>query len=173
RTTRKFVAAVGYFINMVPIRANCGELVRLGEFLRKVQSTMLDALYHASYPFPLMIDKLNAQQGERNPIFQASYAYQNFVRPADLMSLLHQEALYLEPVSEISQEGDFDLGLDIYDNHSSFILQLKYNPQLYKEATIRGFIDDYCALLGAVSESPDLLLHEYSPHTEQENQKLL
>jgi hypothetical protein len=54
----RFAAEVGYFINMVPIRTRCEEGTKLSDFLRRIQCAMLDALYHSSYPFPLMLEKL-------------------------------------------------------------------------------------------------------------------
>src|SRR5262245_33849903 len=62
RAAEKFAADVGYFVNMVPLRARCGERLTLKEFLRNAQCAMLDALYHSSYPFPLMLDKLKSRQ---------------------------------------------------------------------------------------------------------------
>jgi amino acid adenylation domain-containing protein len=170
RLERKFAAEVGYFINMVPIRARCEERIKLSEFLRRVQSIMLDALYHSGYQFPLMLEKLKRKQTDKNPVFQFAYAYQNFVKGEHLPMLSQQQGLYLE---DIDQEGDFDLGLEIFEREASFSIHFKYNPRLYKEDTARRFIGQYCTLLRAMSESPDLLLEEYSIITEQEKHKLI
>ncbi len=162
RAAQHFAVEVGYFINMVPLRTHCGGRIRLMEFLRKVQGNMLDALYHSSYPFPLMVERVKSRRADKSPIFRVSYAYQNFVNPADFMSLLEQQAFQLEMVAGIWQEGDFDLGLEIYeDPASSFSVHLKYNPALYTHEGVAGVFRHYCVLLNAVSENPNLFVHEY------------
>ena len=155
RPSQRFATEVGYFINMVPLRARLGDAAQLVPFLRRTQATMLDALYHSTYPFPLM-----AASGRA--VFRISYAYQNFVRPADFMSMLQQQTFQLETVSGIWQEGDFDFGLEIYEGEgSAFSVHIKYNPELYTAARIERFYDRYCALLRAASADPTRSVHEY------------
>ncbi|HEY0143903.1 MAG TPA: amino acid adenylation domain-containing protein [Thermoanaerobaculia bacterium] len=174
RAAQRFASEVGYFINMVPLRAHCAGPIQLLDFLRKVQGTTLDALYHSSYPFPLMLEGLKSGRRDKSPIFRISYAYQNFVSPTDFLSLLQQQTFQLESVTGVWQEGDFDLGLEIYEAQStSFNLHLKYNPALYARDTIAGFLEHYFVLLRAISENPGLAVHEYGLLTGHETQKLL
>ncbi|MBZ5509515.1 MAG: amino acid adenylation domain-containing protein, partial [Acidobacteriia bacterium] len=173
RSEQKFLAEVGYFINMVPVRTRCEEGIKLSELLRRIQGTMLDALYHSSYPFPLMLEKLKLRHAEKNPVFQVAYAFQNFIKPEEFSTLLQQQGLSMEVMPGISQEGDFDLGLEIFEQETSFSVHLKYNSQLYLPDTAQRFIGNYCTLLRAISESPDLLLHEYPIITEQEKHQLI
>src|SRR5262249_2693095 len=154
-------------------RTRCKERIKLSDFLSTIQRTMLDALYHSSYPFPLMLEKLKLKQAAKNPVFQVAYAYQNYIKPDDFTTLLQQQGFSIEVLSGITQEGDFDLGLEIFERETSLSVHLKYNPQLYKEDTARHFIEHYCMLLRAVSENPNLSLHEYSAITEQEKHQLL
>ncbi|HYK05694.1 MAG TPA: amino acid adenylation domain-containing protein [Thermoanaerobaculia bacterium] len=174
RAAQQFAEDVGYFINMVPIRARCDGQNKMMDFLRAVRGTMLDALYHSSYPFPLMLNKVTPGRREVNPIFRVFYAYQNFVNPTEVMSLLHQQALQIENVAGIWQEGEFDLGLEIFESGtSSFIVHVKYNPDLYAQGTIMGVVEQYRVLLRAVSENPNLLLHEYRLLTDHDEKRLL
>ena len=178
RSEEKFAADVGYFVNMIPLRIRCGERLKLKEFLRKAQGVMLDGLYHSSYPFPLMLDMLESRQARKDPVFQVSYAYQNFIKqplagqpPAGLLP--QPQAIQIESMLEISQEGEFDLGLEIFENPTSFSLRLKFNPDAYTQRTARRLLEHYHELLKAVSRDPDLFTHEYSIVTEQERQRLL
>jgi len=173
RAAQKFAAEVGYFINMVPLRANCGGQVKLIDFLRKVQGTMLDALYHSSYPFPLMLENLKTREREEQPIFRISYAYQNFIRPSDFMSL-NVQALKPENVAEVVQEGYSELALEVFDDQkSAFTVYLKYNSDAYAHDTMAALIERYTVLLRGVSENPNRFLREYSILSEREKQKLL
>jgi amino acid adenylation domain-containing protein len=174
RGAPQFATEVGYFINMVPLRAHCGGEGKLLAFLRKTQGTMLDALYHSSYPFPLMSEAVNAGRREKSAIFRTSYAYQNFVNPAAFLSLLQQETFQLENVPGVLQEGDFDLGLEIYEGEaSSFNVHIKYSPALYDRATIEGFFADYGVFLRAIGENPNGLTQELPAITDSERQQRL
>jgi non-ribosomal peptide synthetase component F len=174
RAAQQFAAEVGYFINMVPLRARCGAPIKLIDFLRKVQGTMLDALYHSSYPFPLMVEAVRSGRSEQSPIFRVSYAYQNFADPADFLSLLQQQMFQLEFVAGVWQEGDFELGLEIYETPaSSFVVHLKYDPELYSRDAIRRLFEHYCVLLKAVSADPARSVHEYPIFTEEETRQRL
>ncbi|HET8889403.1 MAG TPA: amino acid adenylation domain-containing protein, partial [Candidatus Angelobacter sp.] len=172
RFEQKFAAEVGYFINMVPIRTRCSESMKSSDFLRRIQGTMMDALYHSSYPFPLMLETLELKQAEKNPVFQVAYAYQNFVKPDDFITQMQQQAFYMD-VMPVSQEGDFDLALEVFERETSFSLHLKYNPELYRQDTALRFAGHYRTLLAAISEGPDLFLHEYSIIPDQERSQLL
>ena len=174
RAAQQFASEVGYFINMVPLRANCSGPTRLLDFLRKVHGTMLDALYHSSYPFPLMLESTDARTSGKNPIFQVTYAYQNFAKPTDFAFLLGLQTLQLEGVDEIWQEGDFDLGLEIFEDPAAgYIGHLKYNPELYAGETIARIFGRYCVLLRAVIDDPKRFTHEYPILSHAERQKLL
>ena len=174
RAAQQFAEDVGYFINMVPIRVRCDDGNRMIDFLRTVRGTMLDALYHSSYPFPLMLQKVTSRPLEANPIFRVSYAYQNFFNPAEATSLLNQQALQIENVAGILQEGEFDLSLEIFETDAaSFDVHVKYNPDLYAPRTIARMVEHYRVLLGAVSGNPSSLLHEYRMLADHEEKQLL
>lgn len=156
RPSPQFASEIGYFINMVPLRARCGAAMRAVDFLRKTQGTLLDALYHSTYPYPRLVEALAAGRRERNPLFRISYAYQNFVRPADFLSLIQQQLFQLETVPGIWQEGDFDFGLEIYEGEgAAFRVHLKYNPARYSRERIAAFYERYCALLGTLLADPN------------------
>ena len=123
RPGQKFAAEVGYFINMVPLRTHFGGTLNLSAFLRQAQGTMLDAIHHSSYPFELMLDKLRTKKGTKNPVFQVSYEYQNFINDASFASLLRHQAIDLQNVTEIGQEGYSDLGLEILGTGGQALLR--------------------------------------------------
>ncbi|HYC89889.1 MAG TPA: amino acid adenylation domain-containing protein, partial [Thermoanaerobaculia bacterium] len=174
RASQEFANEIGYFINMIPLRAQCGERIRFTDFLRKVQGSMLDGLYHSSYPFPLMVDGLKERQWDRNPVFQVSFAYQNYVKGGDFASLLRERSLKLEHVAGIYQEGDSDFGVEIFETEvSSYSVHIQYNPALYSADTIQGVFERYCVLLRAIAEDPNRLLDEYLLLAPAEQHKLL
>ncbi len=173
RVQQKFMEDVGYFINMVPLRTRCEAGLKLGDFFRKVQATTLDGLFHSSYPFPLMLDKLQFHEVRKSPVFQVTYAYQSFIKQDELQPLLQDQTLDLVPIPEVAQEGETDLGLEIFEEGPAFTVKLKYNPESYSDRTIRRFFDSYCALLKGVSENSELSLHEYPVISGPEKERVL
>ena len=173
RVAQKFKAEIGYFVNMVPIRTHFEGRITFSDLLRRVQGIMMDALSHSSYPFPLMLEKLKLQQARNNPIFQVTYAYHDFVKEASFAPLWGQLGLNVESVRAIVQEGEQDLGVEIFEQEMSFILHLKYNPEIYTERTATRFIRHFFTLLREVCRSPERLLHEYAIVAEQERRRLL
>ncbi len=152
RDGERFSADVGYFINMVPLRTHCDGTLPIEDHFRRVQGTMLDALYHSSYPFPRMLEALRSkQQDQKNPVFQVSYAYQNFIRDDGFSALLQRQGIRVEGVPGIVQEGDFDFGLEVFENEDTFTLHLKYNPGLYPRDAIARFFAQYRFLLETIA----------------------
>jgi amino acid adenylation domain-containing protein/FkbM family methyltransferase len=183
RAGQRFAADIGYFINMVPIRSHCDDGMTMISFLQTVRRTMLDALAHSAYPFPLMLNDVSPRRGAANPIFQVSFVYQNFGvaeksssihSQADVASYLQQRALQIENVDGLWQEGEFGLGLDVLDDGTSpFTVHVKYNPDLYAQRTAKRIAECYRVLLRAVSENAGLFLHEYPLLEHQEEKRLL
>ena len=135
RPGQRFAGEVGYFINMVPLRTQCGGQLRLGEFLRELRKTMLDAIYHSSHPFELMLDQLRTRNATKKPVFQVNFAYQNFISDDSFASLPRQPGLEIRNVAEIGPEGYSDLGLEIFETEAQFRVHVRYNPELYARAS--------------------------------------
>jgi amino acid adenylation domain-containing protein len=173
RAGQKFMAGVGYFINMVPLRTVYEPQLALGEYFRRVQVTMLDALFHSSYPFPLMLETLQIKEVRKNPVFQVTYAYQNFINQDTFAPLVQRQTLDIVNIPELSQEGEFDLALEVFEEGAAFSVKLKYNPELYTDQAIRRLFEGFSALLKGVSENSDRPLYAYSIISEPEKQRVL
>jgi amino acid adenylation domain-containing protein/thioester reductase-like protein len=161
RPEARFASEVGYFVNMVPIRARLRHDMGLSEVMRSAQGALLDAVYHSTYPFPLMVENLKNKKGGKNPVFQVMYAYQNYVQQAGSTSS-EAQGLDIRQVPGIAQEGDFDLGLEVFEDGASYRLHLKYNPHIYPDALANGLVEQYCSLLTAIGDNPNRPLAEYS-----------
>jgi amino acid adenylation domain-containing protein len=173
RPGQKFAGEIGYFINMVPLRTRLAGSNTLAEFLRSVQSTMLEGISHANYPFELMLDKLRNKQGTKNAVFQVNYAYQNFISDASFAALSKSNAIEVENISEVGPEGYSDLGLEIFEKEAVFSIHVRYNPDLYPEEAIRRFCTHYSTLLQNLAAGGNRALHEYSILPDSERQQVL
>jgi polyketide synthase PksN len=173
RPTPEFDELIGYFINMVPLRTNCDDKLHINDYFRQVQGTLLDALYHSSYPFPLMLESLKNNSTGKNPIFQVSYAYQNFIRESDYENITLFNELGIEEFSGINQVGGFDLGMEIIEKPSQFEIQIKYSPDIFEASTINELFSRYLNLMEEISQKPNKQLKDYSLMDCHERQRLL
>lgn len=66
--------------------------------------------------------------------------------------------LQLSPYPFTFQEGQFDLTLAFAERSGAFRAILKYNTDLFEEATVRKFSTDYVNLVSAVTSDPEVAL---------------
>ena len=172
RPEQQFADEIGYFFNIVPIRANFEKPLALKEFMRNTQIRMLDAVFHAAYPFPLMINRQKAEAGQD---FNIYYAYQEFSSFTDSAFLALRREFGLDPVEGFRQraEGELDLALEVFCEGDTFRVQMQSNPNLYSNETIRVLLDHFHVLLDEIGKNPALLVQQYPIATAADRQRVL
>ncbi|MCP5008140.1 MAG: amino acid adenylation domain-containing protein, partial [Planctomycetes bacterium] len=176
RPLKKFESVMGYCINMIGIRGRVTPETRLLEFFKQLQLTQADALYHSEYPFLRVVQDLKIQRNSNiSPIFQISYAYQNFIEESVIDALVSftKEKFPLKTIKGIYQEDNFDLGLDVFEEKENFQFHLKYNPDLYREESVERMLECYCNLMETVSENQQLCIKDYGLLSEKERLQIL
>ncbi|HTR88437.1 MAG TPA: amino acid adenylation domain-containing protein, partial [Reyranella sp.] len=150
RAQDRFETAVGYFINMLPIRARDISGKPLAALLHDLQFTMADALDHAAYPFPRMVRDLGVVPGGAAPVFQVAFEYQNAFSNTDLVAFNREfrDTLGMTLVEEVGQEGEYELVLEVREGRDDFVLNLKFNPTLFKPETIARLAEHLVNLAG-------------------------
>ncbi|MEU8268266.1 amino acid adenylation domain-containing protein [Sphaerisporangium sp. NPDC049002] len=169
-----FADSVGYFVNMVPVRFGPREDLPLTDHLRELSLVLADGLDHAAYPFPCMVRDLNLQTDPAtSPVFQVSYVFQNkrMMHVADeVLDLGLARAMRFE---EISQEGEFKLQLEVFENADDYALHLKYDAHRFAAPDVERFLRHYTQLLEALLAAPERALADASHLSDQERRRLL
>ena len=84
RTRPGLDALLGYFVNLVPMRADLSGDPAFDALLGRVRRVVHEGLEHQEYPFGLMVDRLaKGHAPDRSPIFQAMFIYQKSQRLDD------------------------------------------------------------------------------------------
>lgn len=162
RPESRFEETVGYFVNMLCIRARVVGAQPASAFLKELQLTVADAMDNGDYPFPALLKALKIDRDPaRSPLFQAMFAYQNFVQPGEAGGL------------GIAQEGGNDLALEIYQGIDSFSLRMDYDVELFRPATIGRAMAHYIRLLESMVLRPDAAVADLSLTSPQERLQLL
>src|SRR4029077_19028449 len=74
RSRAEFEGCLGYFINPVVLRSKVGLDMPFSAFLARVRQTVIRAIEHQDYPFPLVVERLQPPRDpSRSPIFQVAF----------------------------------------------------------------------------------------------------
>jgi len=176
RPQQRFDEVIGYFINMIVIRSRLSEQQTFADLLKSIQLTVADGLDHAAYPLPTLINALKVRRDPAiAPLFQISYAYQNFASAPGLKKLAVQEQAFpqLEMLKGIHQEGADDFGLEIYEDDERFIVNMDYNCDLFAATTVQRIMVHYLGLLEAIAKAPELPISHYQFVSAEETTRIL
>ena len=99
---------VGFFVNLLPVRFTLGPDLEFDQLLAQVTAETRAAIEHQDYPFDLLVEKLNpVRNGNRTPIVNVLYAFQNF---ADLRIGVAEDPVRAgDAGAEIQAWSDFPL----------------------------------------------------------------
>jgi len=184
RTRSELAGVVGYFINPVVLRAHPAGGRTFRNFLSEARRTVLDALEHQDYPFPLLVEKIQPNRDpRRSPLFQAMFILE---KPHQLEAegiaafILGDEGkqvrlrdLVLEPVALKQTATQFELALMMVQSGGSLSGALQYNTDLFAGETIQRMAGHFGRLLESIVENPNRRLAELPILTETERARLL
>ncbi|EYF04556.1 Long-chain-fatty-acid--CoA ligase [Chondromyces apiculatus DSM 436] len=182
RRDDRFNDVVGYFVNPVVLRGDLSERLTFRAHLKQVRETVLRALEHQHYPFPLLVEQLNPDRRTgRSPLFQAEFVFQKAHGHGDIIGLLSQEpgvrttlgGLDLTSFPMAQQEGQFDLTLEMMELGTTLSGSLKYNADLFDEATVARMVGHFHVLLESVTAHPDLDVPEHPLVSAGEQRRIL
>ncbi|HEY0607826.1 MAG TPA: condensation domain-containing protein, partial [Herpetosiphonaceae bacterium] len=157
---------VGYFVNPVVIRGNLAGNPSFSAFLQQIRQTVLGALAHQGYPFPLLAQQLQPERDPgRSPLFQAMFILQkthlaqasqiNAFAVGESGVRLNIGGLSIEPVALEQQISQFDLTLTVAEVEDRLAGSLQYNSDLFDAATIARMAEHWQMLLEGIVEHCD------------------
>ncbi|WP_043594134.1 jagaricin-like haemolysin non-ribosomal peptide synthetase HmlG [Chromobacterium haemolyticum] len=162
-------ALIGFFANMLVIRARIAPEDSFRQFARKQSDVMRDAVEHAAVPYDQLVGALGqaSRDPSRNPLFQVAFTLLNI--PAAMPTL---DGLRLTPV--LSQEAArFDLELFMRETEDGLSGAFSYNTALFERLSVERFAEQLVILLDAASRQPDAPLAALPLTTPQQAASLL
>ena len=152
RSRSEMEAVVGLFVNPLPIRVNLQGNPAVRDFLKHVQSVMLEAYPWQAAPFEALVSEISPQRDlSRTPVFQVTINLRNVPMRQVLV-----EGLEMEKVQQENDPAPFDLSLDFNVGVDGELdASFQYNVDLYNENTIALMSDHYQNLLADLLAKSD------------------
>ncbi|MFI4887804.1 MAG: condensation domain-containing protein, partial [Burkholderiales bacterium] len=141
---------VGFFVNMLVLRADLSDAPAFTTFLAQVRARALDAYAHQDLPFEkLVIELAPPREASRHPLFQVSFVLQN--TPAGDWRAPGMRA---ERVDVPGDHAKFDLAVKLRERNGKLVGSFDYARDLFDAATIERMARHFATLLAAVAADP-------------------
>ena len=164
RTRVETEGLIGFFTNLLPLRAQISANQTFTEWLRRVRETTLEAYAHQELPFDKLVEELRPPRDpSRNPIVQVLLVMQN--QPAHRFTMA---SLEVTPVELPLESSRFDLVLFLSEFETGLATLWLYNPDLFEPATIARMMAHFERLMSAIVNDPAAKLDSYEFLTEEE-----
>jgi amino acid adenylation domain-containing protein len=150
RTRPEFESVLGYFVNVLILRARFDDPPTFGELWRRVRQECLGAVAHQDMPYERLLELLrrNGELGAASPVRVLCVAQQ----PPPPLKLAGLEA---RPAGVPHRSAQFDLVLELREHGDNVRLAFTYDTDVLDEATVQQLGRHLRALLDGIATSPD------------------
>ncbi len=170
RTHAETEGLIGFFINMLALRADLGGDPTWAELLGRVREAALGAFEHQELPFERIVEELVTDRSTTHaPLFQVVFAL-NRTSGREELSL---GEVKLEPFGEGEGVARFDLNLSVMDEGEALTASLTYRERLFEAETVARMVGHLEVLLEAMVAAPGQRLSEVSLLRGAEREQLL
>lgn len=151
RSDPKFAQTVGYFINMLPVRAQVSQKATFSNLAKTASRKTLTVLNEVAVPFDVLLDQLKVPRSAgTTPLFQAALNY----RLGSIWEMPLGDAK-MEMCDVKDANNPFDLSLGIAETPSGCVVELYSLSSLYSQEACSTILDSYIRLLEYFSQSPN------------------
>ena len=170
RTRPELEGLIGFFVNTLVLRGDLSGEPSFKTYLAQVRSRALDAYAHQNVPFEKLVEELAPKRDlSRNPLYQASLAFQN--TPPGYWKLRGLEVRRLDGIS--GESAKFDLSMNLAESAGRLSGYLEYATDLFDAATIERMMGHWRVLLEGVVADPQQPISRLPLLTREERVQLL
>ncbi|MEP6741508.1 MAG: amino acid adenylation domain-containing protein, partial [bacterium] len=148
---------IGFFTNLLPLRARLSGSLKFTELLRQIKETTLEAYAHQDLPFEKLVEELRPPRDlGRNPLVQVLLVMQN-----ESASEIELPGLSVSRFELPIASSRFDLVLFLSESEDGLEGMWLYNSDLFEPGTITRLSNQYKDLLERVVRDPTARLDSY------------
>ncbi len=170
RSRSEFEGIVGLFTNPVILRANLSGNPSFAEFLGQVRKTVLGALEHQDFPTVVLVERLQPFRDlSRPPLCQVMFVLDKphrLAEPGAPTYAAHENGLRMNPGGLAMESfllerraATLDLVLLVLETPGALSASMRYNTDLFDQATIARISVHFAILLRQVVQEPGTGLH--------------
>ncbi len=158
---------IGFFINLLPIRARLAGNPTFRELISLVKQAALGAYAHPELPFEKLVEEMKPERvPSRHPIVQVLLVMQNIPRPKRELAGLKVSEF---PIPVITSK--FDLAVFLEETPEGLCEQWVYSAALFTPETIRTMTRRFANLIAAALADPDAKITDLEMLSEEEIRK--
>lgn len=147
RTTAQVENLIGFFVNMLPMRADLSGNPTFRDLLRQVRTAALEAYAHQEMPFEKLVEELRpARHAARSPLVQVAFGLQN--TPASDLKL---PGLKVSTVDVWTDTAKLDLTLLANETPQGLGVALEYNADIFDRTTAARLLGHWRMLLDGIA----------------------
>ncbi|HKV08204.1 MAG TPA: amino acid adenylation domain-containing protein, partial [Thermoanaerobaculia bacterium] len=160
---------IGFFVNVLALRADLSGNPSFSGLLGRARETALAAYSHQDLPFEALVEELRPERDlSRSPLFQVVLLVDRVAEDVP-----HPAGLQLTPLDVEQSTSKFDLTLSVLEDGDALLAAAEYASDLFEAATVDRFLAHFGTLLAASARSPETLLSELPLLTSEERYQLL
>jgi non-ribosomal peptide synthetase component F/acyl carrier protein len=144
---------IGFFVNLLPIRAQVDPQSVFKDFYQQIRESVLEAMTHQDIPFDKLVEELRPERSlSHNPLVQILFVMQN--TPPLLREF---GTLKMRPLG-VGSTSRFDLVVFINNPESHVSVTWMYNPTLFDRDRVLQMANSYEFLLKKICADPGVKL---------------
>ena len=152
RTQVETEGIIGFFVNLLPLRADLSGGPVFSSLLRQVRETVLQAYAHQDLPFEMVAEHLRLErQAGQTPLINVLFVLQNTPRPLEPVANMQ-----IMPVKGSVTTAKFDLALFLYEISSGIQCHAVYRAELFDRSTIETCLERFGMVLQQIVKQPDI-----------------
>jgi thioesterase domain-containing protein len=141
---------IGYFNNILPMRFDLRGDPTFAEVVRRTRKVTLDAFKFQDLPFQVIADSPNLKAVSLNRVL--------FSLDIEWPPKLTLAGLRSEAWAVRTETADFDLSVSLWLDRDEIRGVFEFKTELFNDDTIARMIADYCELLKALAENPEIAM---------------
>jgi amino acid adenylation domain-containing protein len=154
RNRQEIEGLIGFFVNMLPMRADLSGNPTFRQLLQQVRRRALGAFAHQDMPLEQLVEALQPERDPgRSPLVQVAFALQN--APMDDLQLPGVTVTNLAPTGVDTGTAKYDLLLTVEEAGGVTRAVVEYATDLFADETAERLLGHYEQLLIAIAGDPD------------------
>jgi acyl carrier protein len=156
RTHADLEKIIGMFVNTLPLRNHPKGDITFKDFVNELKQNTVDAFDNRDYPFEDLVEKVVGKKDiSRNPVFDVRLTLTNIEKQGERD--LSRDSL---PAAFSNTTSKFDLTWAAADMKDELLFSFEYCTKLFKEETVKRFINDLETIVQSVIKDREIKLKD-------------